>query len=92
MTAPQIVQIISTLLFACGASLYYGIRRTLYKQGYPVSVFVYSGPCWSHYRDLIQKSTPAARRRLKTRKFAMTVSLILALMGVLFASVIAQPS
>ncbi|MDD2600469.1 MAG: hypothetical protein PHO37_14805 [Kiritimatiellae bacterium] len=92
MITPQIVQIISTLLFVCGASLYYGIRRTLYKQGYPVSIFVYSGPCWSHYRDLIRKSTPAAQRRLRARKIAMTLSLLLALAGVLLASVIAQPS
>lgn len=92
MITPQIVQIISTLLFVCGASLYYGIRRTLYKQGYPVSIFVYSGPCWSHYRDLIQKSAPAEQWRLKARKLAMVISLVLALGGVLLASVIAQPS
>jgi len=53
MTAPQIAQIISILLFIYGASAYYNIRRTLHKHGYPVSVFVYSGPCWEHYNDLI---------------------------------------
>lgn len=92
MRAPQIVQIIATLLFCYGASLYYGIRRTLHKHGYPVSIFVYSGPCWGHYRDLMEKSTPAARRRLKARKIAMTISLILALAGVLLAAVLAKPA
>lgn len=91
MTAPQIIQIIATLLFCYGASLYYGIRRTLHKQGYPVSIFVYSGPCWGHYRDLIEKSTPSVQRRLKARKAAMILSLILALAGVLLSAVIARP-
>jgi len=90
MTAPQIAQIISILLFIYGASAYYNIRRTLHKHGYPVSVFVYSGPCWEHYNDLIKKSGPAEARRLKVRKASMTISLVLAFIVIFFSSLIAK--
>ncbi len=91
MTAPQTVQIISLLLFICGACAYYNIRRTLHQHGYPVSIFVYSGPCWGHYQDLIAKSPPAVQRRLKSRKRAMILCLLLAFAGILLASVMAKP-
>jgi len=91
MTASQIFQIISLLLFIVSASLYYNIRRMLHQQGYPVSVFVYSGPCWGHYQDLIAKSPPAVQRRLKSRKRAMILCLLLAFAGILLASVMAKP-
>ncbi len=71
--------------FSCGAWLYYGIRRLLFKRGYPVSVFVYSGNCWPHYRDLIAKSSEPERRRLVRRRtwmilfFSLAGFLVLAL-------------
>lgn len=80
----QIIQIISLLLFIIGACLYYNIRRTLHKQGYPVSIFVYSGPCWEYYKDLIEKSEPAEQRHLILRKRAMTVCMTLAIILLLF--------
>ena len=90
MTPPQIVQIISILLFICSASAYYNIRRTLHKRGYPVSIFVYSGPCWGHYKDLIEKSEPHEQRRLKARKALMIIFLALAFAGLLLSSLIAK--
>jgi uncharacterized membrane protein YiaA len=90
MTAPQIAQILSILLFIYGASVYYNIRRTLNKQGYPVSVFVYSGPCWEHYNDLIRKSEPAEARRLKIRKASMTIALVLAFLVIFISSLMAK--
>jgi hypothetical protein len=90
MTVPQIIQIISLLLFVYGASTYYNIRRTLHKNGYPVSIFVYSGPCWEHFNDLVKKSEPAVARRLKIRKASMTISLVLAFAVLVFSSVIAK--
>ena len=75
---PLFLQLASIVSFSCGACLYYGIRRLLYKRGYPVSVFVYTGPCWPHYSDLIAKSPEPERSRLKARKTAMTVCFTLA--------------
>lgn len=80
---PAILQAVSILCFVGGACLYYNIRRLLFARGYPVSVFVYSGPCWPHYRDLIEKSDGPERRRLKARKSAMT--LLFAAAGVCLA-------
>ena len=90
MTPSQIIQVISILLFISSASAYYNIRRTLHKLGYPVSIFVYSGPCWGHYKDLIEKSAPQEKRRLKIRKTLMIISLALAFAGLLLSSVIAK--
>lgn len=90
MTTPQIAQIISILLFIYGASAYYNIRRILHKQGYPVSVFVYSGPCWEHYNDLIRKSGVAEARRLRVRKAAMVISLVLAFAVIFLSSLMAK--
>lgn len=86
----QIIQSVAIILFITGACLYYNIRRTLHKQGYPVSVFVYSGPCWEHYNNLIQRSEPAQRRRLKLRKRAMAACLITAIVLVIFSGFIPQ--
>lgn len=88
MATTQIIQLVSTGLFVVSACLYYNIRRTLHKRGYPVSIFVYSGPCWGHYKDLIEKSEPAEQRRLKLRKAAMTASMVLALVLVLLSGFI----
>jgi len=90
MTSPQIVQLISIALFVCGAYTYYNIRRTLYKEGYPVSIFVYSGPCWKHYQDLITKSEPAEQHRLKFRKRFMILCMALAIASLILSSVIAR--
>jgi hypothetical protein len=65
------LQIAAISFFTCGAWIYYGIRRMLFKRGYPVSVFVYSGNCWPHYRDLIEKSPELERRRLIRRRTCM---------------------
>ncbi len=81
----QIIQLLSILLFIIAASIYYNIRRTLHKHGYPVSVFVYSGSCWSHYSDLIAKSDPAEQRRLKLRKGIMSTCMILAIVLILIS-------
>jgi len=76
----QIIQLAAVLLFITGACLYYNIRQTLFKKGYPVSKFVYSGPCWDYYNDLIKKSEPAEQSRLIMRKRIMSVCLISALL------------
>ncbi len=88
MPTIQIIQMLSVVLFITGASLYYNIRRTLYRHGYPVSVFVYSGPCWGCYRELIEKSAPEEQRRLRRRKTAMSVCLALALLLMLLTGFI----
>ncbi len=84
----QIIQLIALLLFITGASLYYNIRNTLHKDGYPVSKFVYSAPCWDYYRELIEKSEPAEQRRLKACKTIMTTCIILALLLMLLTGFI----
>ena len=84
----QIIQLVSIILFIIGAWLYYDIRRTLHKRDYPVSVFVYSGPCWEYYKDLIGKSEPAEQRRLKLRKTAMTISMAVAIVLILVSGFI----
>ena len=90
MTFSQTVQLISIALFVCSACSYYNIRRTLHKEGYPVSIFVYSGPCWKHYHDLIAKSEPAEQRHLKFRKLFMILCMTLAIAGLILSSVIAK--
>ncbi|MFO7937992.1 MAG: hypothetical protein R6V06_10375 [Kiritimatiellia bacterium] len=81
----NIIQLISTLLFVISAFIYYSIRRKLHKHGYPVSIFVYSGPCWKHYDDLIAESEPRKRQRLKLYKYLMAACLILAITLLLVA-------
>jgi hypothetical protein len=90
ISLPALLQAASILFFVCGACLYYNIRRLLFARGYPISVFVYSGPCWPYYRDLVEKSDAPERRRLRARKTAMIVCFALAGAGLLFASLIAR--
>ncbi len=84
----QIIQFFTIALFIIGSCIYYNIRRTLHKQGYPVSIFVYSGPCWEHYKDLINKSEPAEQRRLKLRKTVMTACISMAIILLLISGFI----
>ena len=86
---PVQLQIAATLFFVCGACLYYNIRRLLFARGYPISIFVYSGPCWPHYRDLIAKSGEPERRRLIARKAATTGCFALAGLSLMLASLLA---
>jgi len=79
MATIQIIQIIALLLFIIGSCLYYNIRRELHRNGYPVSLFVYSGPCWNYYRDLIDKSDMPTQKKLIARKRIMSFCLIAAL-------------
>lgn len=85
----SILQIASLVFFTCGAWLYYGIRRLLYSRGYPISNFVYSGNCWPHYLDLIEKSTESEQRRLRLRKscmvFCFTIAGLLVLLMPMFS-------
>ncbi len=83
-------QLASIVCFSGGACLYYGIRRLLYKRGYPVSVFVYTGPCWTHYSDLMAKSPEPERSRLKTRKTVMTACFTLAGACLILATLFAR--
>jgi hypothetical protein len=88
MPSIQVLQISALLLFGVGATLYYNIRRTLHRWGYPVSLFVYSGECWSHYRDLIAKSDAPQQRRLMLKKHLMSLCLISALIILLISGFI----
>ncbi len=88
MSPPAILQLISILLFIHGAWLYYAIRRLLHRKGYPVSIFVYSGSCWPHYKHLIDSTPPPARNQLKMRKLLMTASFVAALILLIASSCI----
>lgn len=78
ISLPAILQLAALASFTVGACLYYGLRRLLHRHGYPVSAFVYSGSCWPHLQDLLEKSDPPARRRLKARRTAIIATLTLA--------------
>ena len=88
---PPLLQLLALLFFICGSVLYYGIRILLHKRGYPVSLFVYSGPCWGFYRDLIEKSAPPEQKRLKARKAVMTALFILAGICLVLSTMVARP-
>jgi hypothetical protein len=87
-----LLQIAAIAFFTCGAWLYYGIRRLLFARGYPISNFVYSGNCWPHYRNLIEKSSEPEQRQLKLRKTCMTFCFAVAGLLVLIMPVVAPRS